>query len=243
MGSELSLQPPLIKATPNNRAASARDEDCLMFYGLGPEKRQKSIQFNDLPFHHNGLGYNLDAMLRPIVTFIALTLCLIPAKAVAQTSEKSSGDSDGLPIITELKAKTLLVPVAGVQPNTLKDSFRQKRGSSRVHHALDIVAPRNTPVLSADSGRIIKLFTSKAGGLTIYTADSSRRFIYYYAHLERYRPGLYEGMTLARGDTIGYVGTSGNAPPDYPHLHFAIMRSYNIAQWSKGVPVNPAKVF
>ena len=185
----------------------------------------------------------MDAMFRTFVTCLSLTALAVPVKAQGQTSIKSSGDTAGFPLIAELKAKSLLVPVPGVHPAALKDSFRQQRGTSRVHRALDIVAPRGTPVLSADSGKIIKLFTSKAGGLTVYAADASGRFIYYYAHLDRYQTGITEGMRLARGDTIGFVGTTGNAPKDYPHLHFAIMRSYNLAQWSKGLPVNPAKVF
>lgn len=176
---------------------------------------------------------------RPTWFFLAM---LAPATALGQTSEKGSAAPPPHPIIDELKSKGLLLPIPGVAPDALRDSFRDKRGE-RVHHAVDIVAPRGTPVLSTDSGRIIKLHRSKAGGLTIYAADGSRRFIYYYAHLDRYHPKIAEGLPVARGDTIGYVGTSGNAPANYPHLHFAIMRSYNIARWSQGLPVNPAKVF
>ena len=163
------------------------------------------------------------------------------APAAAQTAEKASGPRPDS-LIPELRAKGLLVPVAGVT-GKLTDTFRQPRGGSRVHYAVDISARRGTPVLSTDSGTIIKLFTSKAGGLTIYASDPTQRFIYYYAHLERYRTGIKEGMKLQRGDTIGFVGTSGNAPANYPHLHFAIMRSQNIKRWSRGLPINPAKVF
>lgn len=183
-------------------------------------------------------------MPRPIVTCLALGVLIAPAQVFAQTASKASGDSDAVPpVVEELKSKTLLLPVPGIQAKSLRDTFRQKRGEDRLHHAVDIIAPRGTPVLSTDSGRIIKLFTSKAGGLTIYAADPSNRFIYYYAHLDGYRTGIHEGMTLTRGDTIGYVGTTGNAPADYPHLHFAILRSQNIARWSKGTPVNPVEVF
>ena len=164
------------------------------------------------------------------------------APALAQ-SVKSSGPSEKpASMIEELKAKGLLVPVAGYQ-GKLTDTFRQPRGNERVHYALDIRARRGTPVVSADAGRIIKVFTSKAGGLTVYATDPEERYIYYYAHLDRYHAGVREGMPLQRGDTIGYVGTSGNAPAGYPHLHFAIMRSYNIKRWSRGTPINPAKVF
>jgi murein DD-endopeptidase MepM/ murein hydrolase activator NlpD len=178
-------------------------------------------------------------MRKRLTCFLVL---LAPTTLVAQTAAKASGQPSPHPIIDELKAKGLLLPVPGVKPDALRDTFRDKRGH-RVHHAVDIVAPRGTPVLSADSGQIIKLHQSKAGGFTIYAADTSRRFIYYYAHLDRYHTNLSEGMKVARGDTIGFVGTSGNAPADYPHLHFAILRSYDISRWSEGLPVNPAKVF
>lgn len=173
-----------------------------------------------------------------------LLALLSPSLLLAQGAEKASGATSASPhpIIDELRARDLLVPVAGVEASALRDTFRDKRGT-RVHHAVDIVAPRGTPVLSADSGQILKLHQSEAGGLMIYAADWSKRFIYYYAHLDRYQAGLAEGMTIARGDTIGYVGTSGNAPRNYPHLHFAILRSYDLSHWSRGLPVNPAKVF
>ena len=167
------------------------------------------------------------------------------APLVAQTlSSKGSGPiGSATPMIDELRGKGLLVPVAGVVPQDLKDTFREKRGSSRTHYAIDIPAARGTAVLSADGGRVIKLFRSAAGGVVLYAADPSERYIYYYAHLERYRPGIREGSLLARGDTIGYVGTSGNAPANYPHLHFAILRSHDIRRWSRGTPINPARVF
>lgn len=182
-------------------------------------------------------------MTRTITKCLVLAVLVTPAKVGAQTNGKASGPNSDTPILDELRGKGLLVPVAGVNADSLKDSFRHPRGEKRVHHAIDIVAPRGTPVLSADSGRVIKLFRSEKGGVTVYAADYTNRFIYYYAHLDRYHAGLAEGMSLARGDTIGYVGTSGNAPENYPHLHFAILRSYNIERWSRGLPINPAKVF
>lgn len=145
--------------------------------------------------------------------------------------------------VVELQNKGLLFPVYGLTAKGLKDTFSEARGKKRIHHALDIPAPRGTPVVSTDSGRVIKLFTSKNGGLTIYAADPEERYIYYYAHLAGYRKGLHEGMLLGRGDTIGFVGTTGNATPNTPHLHFAILRSKNIKHWSRGKPVNPFKVF
>ena len=164
--------------------------------------------------------------------------------AMAQSASKGSGPTASpTPLIDELRAKGLIVPVAGVTPDQLRDTFRQKRGEQRIHYAVDIIAPRGTPVLAADSGNVLKLLKSASGGLMIYMADPTERFVYYYAHLDRYRTGLKEGHVVARGDTIGFVGTTGNAPPDYPHLHFAILRSYDIRRWSRGLPINPVKVF
>jgi murein DD-endopeptidase MepM/ murein hydrolase activator NlpD len=104
------------------------------------------------------------------------------------------------------------------------------------------MAPRRTPVRSAAAGRVLKLFTSAAGGLMIYAADSSERFILMYAHLDGYAPGLHDGAPLARGQVIGYVGSTGNASANAPHLHFAIARSADVKRWSKGRPIDPLPV-
>lgn len=134
----------------------------------------------------------------------------------------------------------LIVPVRGVEAATLYDTYDEQRGGeTRVHEALDIPAPRGTPVLSATGGRVLKLFTSEAGGKMVYAADSSERFILMYAHLDSYANGLAEGQPLHQGQVIGAVGTTGNAPPNLPHLHFALARSNDVKQWWKGSPVNP----
>jgi murein DD-endopeptidase MepM/ murein hydrolase activator NlpD len=135
-------------------------------------------------------------------------------------------------------AANLIVPVAGIQPNDLLDTFDEARGTRR-HNALDIPAPRGTPVLSAAPGTLQRMFTSTAGGLMVYASDPSDRFVLMYAHLDRYASGLANGMPLQRGDTIGFVGTTGNAPPNLPHLHFAIARTTNVARWWTGTPVDP----
>ena len=131
------------------------------------------------------------------------------------------------------------MPVAGVAASAVYDTYNEVRGGARQHEALDILAPRGTPVLSAANGRVLKLFDSKAGGLMVYAADSSERFILMYAHLDAYVPGLAEGQTLTRGQQIGVVGITGNAPAGTPHLHFAIARSSDVSKWWKGSPVNP----
>ena len=205
-------------------------------------RKAKFLKANGLTSADKGRDGIFIAMSK-LLSGLLVTVLAAPSLAAGQTPAKASPDPSATPIIDELRAKRLLLPVAGADPSAIRDSFRQPRGTGRVHHAVDILAPRGTPVLAADSGQIIKLHLTTAGGLMIYTADSSRRFIYYYAHLDRYHTGIREGQRVARGDTIGYVGTSGNAPINQPHLHFAILRSYDVSKWSHGLPVNPAKVF
>ncbi|HUQ81872.1 MAG TPA: peptidoglycan DD-metalloendopeptidase family protein [Gemmatimonadaceae bacterium] len=139
--------------------------------------------------------------------------------------------------LSDLSA-ALIVPVAGVLPKDLLDTFDEPRGTRR-HNALDIPAPRGTPVLSAADGRLQRMFTSEAGGLMVYASDPTDRFVLMYAHLDRYADGVTDGMRLRRGDTIGYVGTTGNAPPNLPHLHFAIARTTSVVRWWTGMPVDP----
>ena len=131
------------------------------------------------------------------------------------------------------------MPVAGIDPQTLHGNFSERRGSARPHAALDILAPRGTPVLAAEAGTVRKLFTSVPGGLTVYEFDLEERYCYYYAHLDGYAPGLHEGQLLRRGDRIGFVGTTGNAPKETPHLHFAVTRLDPDKKWWTGTPVDP----
>jgi murein DD-endopeptidase MepM/ murein hydrolase activator NlpD len=132
-------------------------------------------------------------------------------------------------------------PIAGLKPSDLIDTFQQGR-DGRSHEAIDILAPRGTPVQAVVEGNVAKLFTSKQGGLTVYQFDNQQRRCYYYAHLEGYAPGLKEGMLLRRGDVLGYVGTTGNADPKTPHLHFAIFELGPEKRWWEGTPVNPYPV-
>jgi murein DD-endopeptidase MepM/ murein hydrolase activator NlpD len=135
--------------------------------------------------------------------------------------------------------RELAMPVDGVDPNDLRDTFHETRGGNRPHEALDIIAPRGTPVRAVRDGYVEKLFTSEAGGLTIYQFDPSATYAYYYAHLDRYAAGLTERQSVRKGELIGYVGTTGNASPDAPHLHFAIFRLTPERRWSEGDPLNP----
>jgi murein DD-endopeptidase MepM/ murein hydrolase activator NlpD len=133
----------------------------------------------------------------------------------------------------------LLIPVADVKASQLSDTFTQARGAGRAHDAIDILAPRGTPVVAVDDGKVVKLFNSKPGGLTVYQFDPGEKFAYYYAHLDRYAPGLAEGQQLKRGELVGYVGSSGNANPAAPHLHFAIFVLGPEKHWWQGTAINP----
>ena len=143
------------------------------------------------------------------------------------------------PLGAAFPADRLLVPVLGVKAVQLSDTFNDKRGGIRKHEALDIPAPRGTPVIAVDDGRIAKLFRSIPGGLTIYQFDPGERLAYYYAHLDSYAAGVAEGKLLTRGEVIGYVGSTGNANPSAPHLHFAIFELGPEKRWWKGTAINP----
>lgn len=145
--------------------------------------------------------------------------------------------------LTALREQGPTVPVAGITSEKLVDSFDDMRGGTRRHNAIDIMAARNTPVVATTAGRILKLHNSVAGGLTVYATDATSRYIFLYGHLDSYRPGLTEGMAVKRGDIIGFVGSTGNAVPAGPHLHFAITRSDNVQEWWKGTPLNPFLVY
>jgi len=138
----------------------------------------------------------------------------------------------------DFASRQLLFPLPAAQKNGLRDSFAEKRGM-HIHEAVDIMAPRGTPVYAVEDGRVAKLFTSVPGGKTIYQYDPSGRYAYYYAHLDRYAKGLADGKDVKRGEIIGYVGNTGNAAPDAPHLHFAIMRLGPKREWWKGEAIDP----
>lgn len=153
----------------------------------------------------------------------------------------SRGEADRVEIEPPSDAR-LLVPVRGVSRSELRDTFDERRGDRR-HEALDILAPRGTPVMAVADGHVEKLFTSLPGGLTIYHFDPTGTHCYYYAHLDRYAGGLREGQQVRRGQVLGYVGTTGNAPKDTPHLHFAVFRLGPEKRWWDGEPVNPFEWF
>jgi murein DD-endopeptidase MepM/ murein hydrolase activator NlpD len=153
----------------------------------------------------------------------------------------TTGTEESAPVpprVEEIDDRDLEIPVEGVDEDELYDSYSDARGT-RVHEAIDIMAERGTPVRAVEDGTIKRLFTSKGGGLTIYQFDPSNTYCYYYAHLDAYAEPIREGMPVKRGDVIGYVGSTGNASKDAPHLHFAIFKLTSEKQWWKGEPINP----
>lgn len=138
----------------------------------------------------------------------------------------------------------LVIPVVGIRPDDLVDTFEDARSEGRVHDAIDILAPRGTPVVAAAAGRVLRLFTSERGGLTVYQLGDDalaggRRPVYYYAHLDAYAPGLAAGGRLERGGAVGTVGDTGNAAPGNTHLHFAVWTVTDTADFWDGEPLNP----
>jgi peptidoglycan LD-endopeptidase LytH len=165
-----------------------------------------------------------------------------PPAAIPQPSAPSArGDTTAITAspaeLDELRA-ALIIPVQGVALSDIHDTYTEAR-AGHVHEALDIGAPRGTPVLSAAKGRVLKLHQSVPGGKMVYAADATDRFILMYGHLDRYADGLTDGMPLVQGQVIGYVGTTGNAPPGTPHLHFALARGRPSVAWWRGTPIDP----
>lgn len=144
--------------------------------------------------------------------------------------------------LENLRGRSLHIPVRGLEADDLASSFDDARGRRR-HEAIDILAPRGTDVLAVEDGEVAKIFTSAAGGLTVYQFDPTKTFVYYYAHLDSYAPGLKEGSMLKRGDVVGAVGTTGNAPKDTPHLHFAISKLDPDKRWWGGTALDPFLVW
>ncbi len=150
------------------------------------------------------------------------------------------------PVITRsspvqaVQGAPLAVPVSGVLPTQLSDTWGDSRaGGARLHQAIDIMAPAGTPVMAAAPGLVEKVFTSEAGGLTLYVRSPDRAWSYYYAHLAGYAPGMREGLTVRRGTLLGYVGDTGNAGAGNTHLHFAVSRMRPNDRWWQGEPLNP----
>jgi peptidoglycan LD-endopeptidase LytH len=147
-----------------------------------------------------------------------------------------------VPTLGDLSATRLRVPIDGISFESFKGGFSERRGN-RLHEGVDIIVPRNTPIHAVEDGIIAKLFLSQFGGITIYEFEQDGRLCFYYAHLQRYAYGLHDGQHVSQGEVIGYVGTSGNAPPGTPHLHFEISELNADRRWWQGRPLDPYLVF
>ena len=152
-----------------------------------------------------------------------------------------SEDTVDSPAIEELRARHLLIPVAGVEKDQLHDDFLDPR-DGRIHEAVDILAPLGQPVLAVDDGEIHRLVNGARSGLAVHQWSPEKRYLYFYAHLDGYAEGLKQGDPVRRGQLLGYVGTTGNAPPGTPHLHFAIRRVPAPGTWWQGEVINPYAV-
>jgi murein DD-endopeptidase MepM/ murein hydrolase activator NlpD len=147
-------------------------------------------------------------------------------------------------ILNDLQARQLMVPVAGVAPGQIRNTFNDPRGrGSRRHLALDIMAPHGTPVVAADEGEVLAVKTNSLGGRVVYATDPDRRFVYYYAHLSGWHPKTTAGRRVRRGDVLGYVGSTGNANARSPHLHFQVRVYARDGRYWTGPPVNPLACF
>lgn len=164
---------------------------------------------------------------------------MLPPPAVRATGVGPLPTNDVAMPPADVGGTGLLLPVQGITASQLQDTFTQARSGGRVHDAIDIMAPAGTPVLAVADGAVEKLFDSKLGGTTLYQFNPQRTLAYYYAHLQAYAPGIAEKQVLKRGQVIGYVGSTGNASPDAPHLHFAIFELGPEQQWWKGTAINP----
>lgn len=172
---------------------------------------------------------------RSVGCSLALVACLVAGCSLIRGREPTRTDAR--------RAPPLMVPVAGVSPDQVPDTFRAPRGGGRIHGAVDIPAPRGTPVLSADDGRVLRLHRNRKGGLTIYATDTSEHFVYYYAHLDAYRRGLAKGARLVRGQVIGFVGSTGDARRREPHLHFQVMVRPKDGRLWRGDAIDPRPFF
>ncbi|PWT87667.1 MAG: endopeptidase [Acidobacteria bacterium] len=222
--------PPSIVVSPSNQSFIAKEL---------PSKTQTAPSLNvkiqaEAPAKVQGVPQPIEPVPHPGI------IEGIPAKPdprEAVTTSKPMMDA-----VAELRARNLMLPVRGLKRENLRDSFSEAR-TGHIHEAIDILAPRNTPVYAVEDGTIARLWYSALGGITIYQFDPQKEYEYYYAHLEKYAPDLKEGQEVKKGQIIGFVGTSGNAPKDTPHLHFSIYRLTEQRHWWEGTPINPYLVF
>jgi len=189
----------------------------------------------------------LVAALGYVLWVVALNL---PGKSGAPRPQMETGPVKTAPIadrgsIAGISARSpgvTIIPVVGIKREQLADTFDDARGEGRIHDAIDIMAPRGTAVIAAAPGTVEKIFESKLGGHTIYIRRDGGAWIDYYAHLDAYVPGLVEGSKVVRGQLIATVGSTGDASPEAPHLHYAINAMAPGENWWQGKAINPYPV-
>ena len=162
----------------------------------------------------------------------------VPA-AQQQQQQRSPSPAD---IMDYLRTRQLMVPVDGIRVSQVPDNFSSGRGG-RAHNAHDLMAKRGTAVLAADDSRIIRLADNVLGGITIYATDPEERIVYYYAHLDRYAEGLKAGAKVSKGEVIGFVGSTGNASENAPHLHFQVAEITELSRHWEGIPIDARTYF
>jgi peptidoglycan LD-endopeptidase LytH len=184
------------------------------------------------------VGAGAGLVLAAITVSWCLSMSPLPLDAAARMARLNRRAPVSEP--APLAANSLEFPVLLLSGVRLQDSFGEPRADgARTHHALDIMAPRYTPVRAVAEGMIAKMSAGGAGGLALYLIDPSGGYCFYYAHLQAYAPGVREGQPVRRGDVIGYVGTTGNAPESAPHLHFAVFQLSAPYRWWGGRAINP----
>jgi murein DD-endopeptidase MepM/ murein hydrolase activator NlpD len=177
-------------------------------------------------------------------TFAVPSLAQAPVRAQADTTSappvRAVSDRSAPARALSFSAERLLVPVEGVAPDDLDDTFTARRSGGRTHRAIDIMAPRGTPVLAISDGEITRIHTNRLGGKVLYLRSYGGEYDFYYAHLDAYAPGIEEGQTVRQGDVLGFVGNTGNARSTPPHLHFQVLRQ---SGRGRGTAVNPYRLF
>lgn len=212
-----------------------------VFFLIAPQRTVTHVERTaDLP----PVPETIAIATKPVPT-TQLPSAMAQASAMAMaTPAPSEPATDAMPVDSKpgtsmASPSTLMIPVEGVNANRLTDTFSDARATGRHHDAIDIMSPKGTRVLAAAEGKVVKLFTSVRGGLTVYEFDPTATYTYYYAHLDSYAPGITEGVQLRQGDLIGYVGSSGDASPAAPHLHFEITLLGPEKHWWQGTSINP----
>ncbi len=187
------------------------------------------------PVANPGSGSQTSPEAAPAAAIPSATTSPLPNSGAPSSQNNSSQTVT----VTEAPATPLIIPIPGVRPDQLRDTFSDARSEGRVHDAIDIPAPQGTPVLAVADGTILKLFQSERGGTTIYQLSTDNKFVYYYAHLDRYAEGLTVGHFAKQGETIAFVGDTGNAVAGNYHLHFSISLISNPKRYWEGVNINP----